>query len=507
MKLLVPFLCLLQFTFILSCSSDRTDSAISEISKISISEWSEEILLHDSWIEYEELLNANSYAELNNSSGLIKFFIFLNSEIDPSLTPSRLTLTGSASDLNNFFNELIFNLDNTLTKQALNSTVKTYTAIDDSAGLIMGSKEVYSGFESSAADVFETFWSIASSPLETSERLWSYVSGLKKEDYEKFMAKMSDIVKNPEQSYENLKDFFIKYYDDKCQKMAVENGFELNSATFPQSGSIIESSVQQRLVGSAFFEVLLSFTGTKAVQWGLKGVKRARSVSLVRGRNTKKLSTSTASIADDVAKINAISAGLKPNAGSVISLSSRLGVKRLGTLFERVISKGLNGRRAANAYYNRIMHSLHKADKAGLNLSKTIDDQLLKVELHIPRPKKFHDPQIFKKDLIRDYLRARDEFGIFTDQNNISKLYYGRSATVRKGAAVGQQLEVDHLVPFNHAPELENVLSNLRYLPERANIIRSDTLDKVARDAVSQMMKVNPSWKPNDALITTQIAR
>lgn len=65
-------------------------------------------------------------------------------------------------------------------------------------------------------------------------------------------------------------------------------------------------------------------------------------------------------------------------------------------------------------------------------------------------------------------------------------------------------MEVDHLIPRNHAPELDNVLSNLRYLPERQNIIRSDALDDMALTTVARMKKVNPSWTPSDAIKAVQ---
>ena len=395
-------------------------------------------------------------------------------------------------------------------RERINVSIDELTSVDIPPELILGTQEVSKGIMDSAVSFFETVWSIASSPVQTSQAIWSLAKQLDKEDFQRFKAKMSELIMNPKEGYNELKEFIVEFYLDKCRKMAIENGFELEAAKFKQSIFIVKNTVEQRLAGAGVFEVLLTFTGTKAFQSGMRSIKtlkNSRMIKLQPRVNPKNPLLKSSSVVDDVAKANAIAGGYKPKASAVANVSTRLGVSRMAVLFDKAIEKGLGGSRAANPYYNRIMHSLHKADRAGLDLGKTIDSQLLRVELHNARPLRFHDPNILKSNLIDDYLKARDEFGIFADQENISRLFYGRSAIVRKGKSIGQQLEVDHLIPRNHAPELDNVLSNLRYLPERQNLIRSDTLDEMAMSAVVEMKKVNPNWNPSEAIKSVQTVK
>ena len=109
---------LILFYFFSSCSEDKTKVEPPEVVEIPLSDWSQEILLHESKIEYTELLEENSFAELNNTSREFNFLIFLKEEIASRLSSNRFILKGNVSELNSFYNELIFLLDYQFQKES-----------------------------------------------------------------------------------------------------------------------------------------------------------------------------------------------------------------------------------------------------------------------------------------------------------------------------------------------------------------------------------------------------
>lgn len=50
----------------------------------------------------------------------------------------------------------------------------------------------------------------------------------------------------------------------------------------------------------------------------------------------------------------------------------------------------------------------------------------------------------------------------------------GHAPTVRKGPYQGDQLSVDHIVPYAVCPELGNVIANLEEMPLRLNESKND---------------------------------
>ena len=58
----------------------------------------------------------------------------------------------------------------------------------------------------------------------------------------------------------------------------------------------------------------------------------------------------------------------------------------------------------------------------------------------------------------------------------------GRAATVRRGPYAGDQLSVDHIIPYAVVPELDCVMANLELMPQRMNAAKNSSVGERQRD-------------------------
>jgi hypothetical protein len=72
-------------------------------------------------------------------------------------------------------------------------------------------------------------------------------------------------------------------------------------------------------------------------------------------------------------------------------------------------------------------------------------------------------------------LKIADGLGLLTSENR-ERLKRGNAAIVTRGPYAGEPVEIDHIVPFSVAPELENELANLEMLPRTENRRKSDRI-------------------------------
>jgi hypothetical protein len=57
-----------------------------------------------------------------------------------------------------------------------------------------------------------------------------------------------------------------------------------------------------------------------------------------------------------------------------------------------------------------------------------------------------------------------DRFGVF-DEAGLNDMRRGKSPTIARGHHKGDELSVDHIVPYAVVPELDNVIANLELMP------------------------------------------
>jgi len=65
-------------------------------------------------------------------------------------------------------------------------------------------------------------------------------------------------------------------------------------------------------------------------------------------------------------------------------------------------------------------------------------------------------------------LRIADQLGCLTS-DGLAEMRRGRSPTVTRGPYTGDELSVDHIIPFAVMPQLDHVIANLELMPLRLN--------------------------------------
>jgi NitT/TauT family transport system substrate-binding protein len=63
----------------------------------------------------------------------------------------------------------------------------------------------------------------------------------------------------------------------------------------------------------------------------------------------------------------------------------------------------------------------------------------------------------------------------------------GQSPTITLGPYAGDQLSVDHVIPFSVAPQLDKVIANLELMPLRLNIGKRDAMGQRQRDLLQKL--------------------
>ena len=63
----------------------------------------------------------------------------------------------------------------------------------------------------------------------------------------------------------------------------------------------------------------------------------------------------------------------------------------------------------------------------------------------------------------------------------------GQSPTITLGPYTGDQLSVDHVIPFSVHPELDHVIANLELMPLRLNIRKRDAMGQRQLDLLQRL--------------------
>ena len=87
--------------------------------------------------------------------------------------------------------------------------------------------------------------------------------------------------------------------------------------------------------------------------------------------------------------------------------------------------------------------------------------------------------KLTKEAMLRN-LAIADRMGCL-NAAGLDDMKQGKSPTIRAGPSVGDELSVDHIIPFKVAPELDNVIANLELMPLRANERKNDKVFKRQR--------------------------
>ena len=80
------------------------------------------------------------------------------------------------------------------------------------------------------------------------------------------------------------------------------------------------------------------------------------------------------------------------------------------------------------------------------------------------------------KQMVRN-LKIAERCGC-TDEDGLGRMRKGEAAKVKRGRYKGDDLSVDHIIPRQVVPELDNVIANLELMPLRANKRKNSSMGK-----------------------------
>ena len=81
--------------------------------------------------------------------------------------------------------------------------------------------------------------------------------------------------------------------------------------------------------------------------------------------------------------------------------------------------------------------------------------------------------------------KIADRFGVF-DEAGMNEMRRGKSPTISRGPHKGDELSVDHIVPYAIVPELDNVIANLELMPLKLNKEKNAKMGTRQRDMAKQ---------------------
>ena len=152
--------------------------------------------------------------------------------------------------------------------------------------------------------------------------------------------------------------------------------------------------------------------------------------------------------------------GDTPRIGCEAILSSLIDPSKLDTL---------KGDRAANGRLRKIAYWLEFARRQGDDVAGLIDN----AQAHAGyggTARALED----KKALLRN-LTILERLGCLTDEG-MAKLRKGNAPTITRGPYAGDIASVDHIIPRSVAPELDEKLFNLEFMPSKMNNRKGDTI-------------------------------
>lgn len=129
--------------------------------------------------------------------------------------------------------------------------------------------------------------------------------------------------------------------------------------------------------------------------------------------------------------------------------------------------------RESNETMRKVIAELIVADDIGLDLREIFRQ----VEWKNQTPVNYSD--LLTERLLSNLQLAR-EYGLDTPEN-LTLMIDGKAPYVTKGEYAGQKIHIDHIVPKELAPDLDNLLINLEPLPEQLNLSKSDKVDARVR--------------------------
>lgn len=165
-----------------------------------------------------------------------------------------------------------------------------------------------------------------------------------------------------------------------------------------------------------------------------------------------------------------LGAGAAPKLDHAERIASLIDPAKLATLKER----------GAIPRVQKYVYQLELARREGLHMGKVIDAALARAGIINAKAAK-----LTKEAMLRNWDIAR-KLGCL-DADGMEDMKHGKSPTIRAGPYRGDQLSVDHIIPFAVCPELDNVIANLELMPLRMNESKNDKVGARQRDLAKKL--------------------
>ncbi len=190
-----------------------------------------------------------------------------------------------------------------------------------------------------------------------------------------------------------------------------------------------------------------------------------------------------------------------PKKEVVVKKTLEQSTKPISALLDPLKLATLRSDRAANSRFNKIMYHINRLTlEYDCKASKVIDS----IYSHLPQNACYNGTQVYCPSIAKTNLTAQHRYatalGLFDTEYNLMKLKKGGSPIIQKGKYIGKITHVDHLIPRDVAPELENSFMNLTFLSSTENLKKSNKLTNGGLRRIQSLMKAGIGWKPSQEL-------
>jgi len=356
------------------------------------------------------------------------------------------------------------------------------------------------GIESLIKEVKELVQKLVSSPIELAK---SMASG-----GEMIAIYIGKVVGGQANLEEDAKKFIKRLLDEQRVTVAEEAGFDYASCLIPEAKERTTTLAFTRMGGMAAPQILTVFFAYASIpakaqklaklQGAFRSGKlRPRLAVFLRRDRLRNASESAQKQLGHPAALQ-----LAASSASVQAMHSekilRAAEQTIRHQCDPVKLASPTNPRNANARFVRSMKAMHDLEAHGKDVAKELD-RLLSRDIHSDF---FYSRSVTRDHLLKEYAKCK-EYGLFDSVDNLRTMSrdIGRSGapTIMRGEYAGQKIHIDHRIPVSQAPELGNVILNLRVLPERVNLSRGNRFDAATLEAIDQFRAVG--WSPHTELL------
>lgn len=137
------------------------------------------------------------------------------------------------------------------------------------------------------------------------------------------------------------------------------------------------------------------------------------------------------------------------------------------------------GPRGANPRVQKYVALLFEAQQSGLDPAKCAAEAAALAGM------KGDAAHLTVEAMVRN-LRIADQLGCLTP-DGLAEMRRGRSPAVTRGPYAGDELSVDHIIPFSVRPEFDKVIANLELMPLRMNQRKGDKMGERQLNLMSKL--------------------